>query len=68
MAKHDGNAAIRIRNKYAALYAARLRPGPLMSRRSSRNSVASASNLGSAAGRGSGLRKTSRRFYRLCQP
>jgi redox-sensitive bicupin YhaK (pirin superfamily) len=27
MAKHDGNAAIRIRNKYAALYAARLRPG-----------------------------------------
>jgi redox-sensitive bicupin YhaK (pirin superfamily) len=68
MAKHDGNAAIRIRNKYAALYAARLRPGPLMSRRSSRNSVASASNLGSAAGRGSGLRNTPRRFYRLCQP
>ncbi|MDI6103769.1 pirin family protein [Actinoplanes sp. NEAU-A12] len=27
MAKHDGNAAIRIKNKYAALYAARLQPG-----------------------------------------
>jgi quercetin 2,3-dioxygenase len=27
MDKHDGDAAIRIRNKYAALYAARLRPG-----------------------------------------
>ena len=27
MAKHDDQAAIRIRNKYAALYAARLRPG-----------------------------------------
>jgi len=27
MAKHDGAAAIRIKNKYAALYAARLRPG-----------------------------------------
>ena len=27
MDKHDGEAAIRIRNKYAALYAARLQPG-----------------------------------------
>ncbi|MDX6222090.1 MAG: quercetin 2,3-dioxygenase [Frankiales bacterium] len=27
MAKHDGAAAIRIKNKYAALYAARLQPG-----------------------------------------
>ncbi len=27
MPKHDGNAAIRIRNRYAALYAARLEPG-----------------------------------------
>jgi redox-sensitive bicupin YhaK (pirin superfamily) len=27
MDKHDGEAAIRIRNRYAALYAARLRPG-----------------------------------------
>ncbi len=27
MEKHDGNAAIRIRNKYAALHAARLQPG-----------------------------------------
>jgi redox-sensitive bicupin YhaK (pirin superfamily) len=27
MAKHDGNAAIRIKNRYAALYAARLEPG-----------------------------------------
>ncbi|MFI6742730.1 pirin family protein [Nonomuraea sp. NPDC050451] len=27
MSKHDGEAAIRIRNKYAALYAARLQPG-----------------------------------------
>ncbi|WP_370248818.1 pirin family protein [Nocardioides sp.] len=27
MAKHDGEAAIRIRNRYAALYAARLEPG-----------------------------------------
>ena len=27
MAKHDGQAAIRIQNRYAALYAARLRPG-----------------------------------------
>ena len=27
MAKHDGDAAIRIRNRYAALYAARLQPG-----------------------------------------
>jgi len=27
MVKHDGDAAIRIRNKYAALYAARLLPG-----------------------------------------
>jgi redox-sensitive bicupin YhaK (pirin superfamily) len=26
MGKHDGDAAIRIRNKYAALYVARLRP------------------------------------------
>jgi redox-sensitive bicupin YhaK (pirin superfamily) len=27
MDRHDGEAAIRIRNKYAALYAARLQPG-----------------------------------------
>ncbi|MDQ1438509.1 MAG: quercetin 2,3-dioxygenase [Acidimicrobiaceae bacterium] len=27
MAKHEGNAAIRIKNRYAALYAARLAPG-----------------------------------------
>jgi len=27
MAKHDGESAIRIKNKYAALLAARLRPG-----------------------------------------
>ncbi len=27
MAKHDGAAAIRINNRYAALYAARLQPG-----------------------------------------
>jgi redox-sensitive bicupin YhaK (pirin superfamily) len=27
MAEHDGASAIRIRNRYAALYAARLRPG-----------------------------------------
>ncbi|RZU49970.1 hypothetical protein EV385_1729 [Krasilnikovia cinnamomea] len=27
MAKHDGNAAIRIKNKHAALYAARMEPG-----------------------------------------
>lgn len=27
MARHDGEAAIRIKNKYAALYAARLQPG-----------------------------------------
>jgi redox-sensitive bicupin YhaK (pirin superfamily) len=27
MARHDGEAAIRIKNRYAALYAARLRPG-----------------------------------------
>ncbi len=27
MARHDGEAAIRIRNRYAALYAARLQPG-----------------------------------------
>ena len=27
MARHDGAAAIRIKNRYAALYAARLRPG-----------------------------------------
>ena len=27
MDKHDGEAAIRIRNRYAALYAARLQPG-----------------------------------------
>jgi redox-sensitive bicupin YhaK (pirin superfamily) len=27
MDKHDGEAAIRIKNKYAALYAARLQPG-----------------------------------------
>ena len=27
MAEHDGDAAIRIKNRYAALYAARLQPG-----------------------------------------
>ena len=27
MAKHDGAAAIRIKNRYAALHAARLEPG-----------------------------------------
>jgi redox-sensitive bicupin YhaK (pirin superfamily) len=27
MSKHDGEAAIRIKNRYAALYAARLQPG-----------------------------------------
>jgi redox-sensitive bicupin YhaK (pirin superfamily) len=30
MAKHDGAAAIRIKNKYAALYAARMQPGESM--------------------------------------
>jgi redox-sensitive bicupin YhaK (pirin superfamily) len=30
MAKHDGEAAIRINNKYAALYAARLQPGQVV--------------------------------------
>jgi redox-sensitive bicupin YhaK (pirin superfamily) len=30
MAKHDGEAAIRIKNKYAALYAARLQPGQVV--------------------------------------
>jgi redox-sensitive bicupin YhaK (pirin superfamily) len=30
MAKHDGAAAIRIKNQYAALYAARMRPGEVI--------------------------------------
>jgi redox-sensitive bicupin YhaK (pirin superfamily) len=30
MAKHDGESAIRIKNKYAALHAARLRPGEVI--------------------------------------
>jgi redox-sensitive bicupin YhaK (pirin superfamily) len=30
MAKHDGASAIRIKNKYAALHAARLQPGEVV--------------------------------------
>ena len=37
MAKHDGAAAIRIKNKYAALHAARLQPG--QTRRAARGAV-----------------------------